>query len=171
MPVPAGAELVPRVIAVHWVDPPGDRLDPVDDGGQVLAGREGVARVRLTTTKAPRISMRRALPTQCTHLPHSSRYGLVRRRRLGGGVHWSNFGTEAHVRAHPRSTLGTCWCGSSPVSGWSAPYPQTWPAYRHGMAEGRRVRRSRGRGHGLAEGDSIVIERLSDYEYRISPAP
>jgi hypothetical protein len=25
--------------------------------------------------------------------------------------------------------------------------------------------------HGLAEGDSVVIERLSPYEYRLAPAP
>ena len=30
---------------MHQVDPAGDRLDPVDDGGQVLAGGEGVAGV------------------------------------------------------------------------------------------------------------------------------
>ena len=46
MPVPARAELVSRVVAVHQVDAAGDRLDPVDDGRQVLAGRESVTGVQ-----------------------------------------------------------------------------------------------------------------------------
>ena len=38
--VPAGAELVTRVVAVHQVDPAGDGLDPVHDAGQVVAARD-----------------------------------------------------------------------------------------------------------------------------------
>ena len=45
VPVPARAELVPRVVAVHEVDPAGDGLDPVHDPDQVLARRVGVAGV------------------------------------------------------------------------------------------------------------------------------
>src|SRR5580692_10558314 len=46
VPVPARAELIARVVAVHQVDPAGDRLDPVDHVGQVDAGRVGVAGVQ-----------------------------------------------------------------------------------------------------------------------------
>ena len=46
VPVPARAELIPRVVAVHQVDPAGDRLDPVHRVGEVDAGRVGVAGVQ-----------------------------------------------------------------------------------------------------------------------------
>src|SRR5437764_9511928 len=46
VPVPAGAELIPRVVAVHQVDPAGDGLDPVGRVGEVDAGRVGVAGVQ-----------------------------------------------------------------------------------------------------------------------------
>ena len=46
VPVPARAELVPGVVAVHQVDPAGDGLHPVHDPGQVLAARERVAGVQ-----------------------------------------------------------------------------------------------------------------------------
>ena len=46
VPVPARAELVPRVVAVHQVDPAGDGLDPVGRVGEVDAGRIGVAGVQ-----------------------------------------------------------------------------------------------------------------------------
>ena len=44
VPVGARVEGVPRVVGVHEVDPPGDRLGPVDDAGQVLAARHGRGR-------------------------------------------------------------------------------------------------------------------------------
>src|SRR5579859_6867337 len=43
VPVAAGAELVPRVVAVHQVDPAGDGPDPVRDAHQILAAGVGVA--------------------------------------------------------------------------------------------------------------------------------
>src|ERR1019366_8691895 len=46
VPVPARAELIARVVAVHQVDPAGDRLDPVYRVGQFDAGRVGVAGVQ-----------------------------------------------------------------------------------------------------------------------------
>src|SRR5580700_11366529 len=46
VPVPARAEPIARVVAVHQVDPAGDRLDPVDRVGEVDAGRVGVAGVQ-----------------------------------------------------------------------------------------------------------------------------
>src|SRR5580658_5785193 len=46
VPVPARAELIARVVAVHQVDPAGDRLDPVDGVGEVDASRVGVAGVQ-----------------------------------------------------------------------------------------------------------------------------
>ena len=46
VPVRARGELVARVVAVHQVDPAGDRLHPVDRVGQVDAGRVGVAGVQ-----------------------------------------------------------------------------------------------------------------------------
>src|SRR5215471_600386 len=46
VPVAEGAELVPRVVAVHQVDPAGDGLDPVHDAGQVLAAGVGVTGVQ-----------------------------------------------------------------------------------------------------------------------------
>src|SRR5262249_36187508 len=44
--VTARAELVPRVVAVHQVDPPGDRLHPVDHAGELVAARVGMAGVQ-----------------------------------------------------------------------------------------------------------------------------
>ena len=49
VPVPARTELVPRVVAVHQVDPAGDRLDLVRRVGQVDAGRVGVAGIQAET--------------------------------------------------------------------------------------------------------------------------
>src|SRR6185437_5172594 len=46
VPVRAGVERVARVVAVHQVDPAGDRLHPVDRVGQLDAGRVGVAGVQ-----------------------------------------------------------------------------------------------------------------------------
>src|SRR5579862_6342592 len=46
VPVPARAELIPRVIAMHQVDPAGDGLDLVHHRGQVEPGRVRVARVQ-----------------------------------------------------------------------------------------------------------------------------
>ena len=46
MPIPAGAELVPRIVAVHEVDPAGNGLDPVDQAGQLLARSERVAGIQ-----------------------------------------------------------------------------------------------------------------------------
>jgi hypothetical protein len=45
VPVGPGVEHVARVVGVHQVDPAGDRLDPVDEPGQLLAARVGVAGV------------------------------------------------------------------------------------------------------------------------------
>ena len=45
VPVAAGAGLVPRVVAVHQVDPPGDGPDVVDDGLEVEPAGLGVAGV------------------------------------------------------------------------------------------------------------------------------
>jgi len=45
VPVPAGVELVAAVVAVHEVDPAGDRLDPLDDAEQLLPARVRVAGV------------------------------------------------------------------------------------------------------------------------------
>src|SRR6266480_4780543 len=52
VPVAERAELVPRVVAVHQVDPAGDGLDPVHDAGQVLAAGVGVAGVQAETDLA-----------------------------------------------------------------------------------------------------------------------
>src|SRR5262249_9452780 len=45
VPVTSGAELIPRVVAVHQVDPAGDGPDPVHDAVQVLTARVRVAGV------------------------------------------------------------------------------------------------------------------------------
>jgi len=45
VPVTTGVGLVAAVVAVHQVDPPGDRLDPLDDAEQFLPAGVGVAGV------------------------------------------------------------------------------------------------------------------------------
>src|SRR5579875_5260 len=46
VPVPARTLLVPGVVAVHQVDPAGDRLDTVHDAIQILAAGQGVTGVQ-----------------------------------------------------------------------------------------------------------------------------
>ena len=62
MAVPAGAELVSRVVAVHQVDPAGDGLDPVHDGRQVLTGRERVTGVQAEADLAAAVRCTDGIP-------------------------------------------------------------------------------------------------------------
>src|SRR6266705_1949335 len=70
VPVSARAELVPRVVAVHQVDPAGDGLDPVHDPGKVLPGRVRVAGVQAEADLAAvRVADRVPEPGQVVQAP------------------------------------------------------------------------------------------------------
>ena len=81
MAIGAGARRIARVVGVDEVDPPDDRLDPVDRVGQVLAGGMGVAGVEAESDGDVGLGRRHRIPEQRERV-EPARDGVVAARRV-----------------------------------------------------------------------------------------